>query len=69
MPALLALGNRNALRFSVPYLRSNASPTPTPSPTPSPTPTPTPNQVRLPCTGSESVWLQAGCALFLSVDA
>jgi len=22
MPALLALGNRNALRFSIPYLRS-----------------------------------------------
>ena len=27
------------------------------------------SEIRLPCTGSESVWLQAGCALFLSVDA
>ena len=27
------------------------------------------SEVRLPCTGTEAVWLQAGCALFLSVDA
>ena len=27
------------------------------------------SEVRLPCTNDESVWLQAGCALFLSVDS
>ena len=36
MPALLALGNRNALRFSVPYLRSNLTPLPLALPLPLP---------------------------------
>ena len=36
MPALMALGNRNALRFSVPYLRSNPNPDSYPSPNPNP---------------------------------
>ena len=27
------------------------------------------NEIRLPCTGGEAIWLQAGCALFLSVEA
>ena len=52
-----------------PNSNPNPNPSPTPNPNPNPNPNPGPNQVRLPCTSTESIWLQAGCALFLSVDA